>query len=81
MGTITLTFPDKVKSELKRFSWVNWSELARLEILKEKQKQKTYEELEKILSKSTLTQEEANKLADEISLSLAKRYKKMLETV
>ncbi len=80
MGTITLTFSDKVKSELKKFSWVNWSELARLEILKEKQKQKTYEELEKILSKSTLTQEDANKLADEISLSLAKRYKKMLET-
>jgi hypothetical protein len=80
MGTITLTFSDKVKSELKRFSWVNWSELARMEILKEKQKQKTYEELEKILSKSTLKQQDANKIADEISLSLAKRYKKMLET-
>lgn len=79
MGTITLTVSDKTKSELKRFSWVNWSELARQELLKEKEKQQVYEELEKILSKSKLTQKDADSLADEISISLAKRYKKILE--
>lgn len=25
MATVTLTFPDKTKAELKTFNWVNWS--------------------------------------------------------
>ena len=79
MGTITLTVSDKVKAELKRFSWVNWSELARKEVLQEKRKQESFEELEKILSKSQLTPADAKKLADEVSLSLAKRYRNLLE--
>jgi len=79
MGTMTLTLSDKLKAELKRFSWVNWSELARNELLKEAERQKLFEEVEKILLKSKLTKEDADKLADEVSLSLAKRYKKMLD--
>ncbi len=79
MGTMTLTLSDKLKAELKRFSWVNWSELARNELLKEAERQKLFEEVEKILLKSKLTKEDADKLADEVSLSLAKRYKKMLK--
>ena len=79
MGTITITLSNRVKSELKKFSWVNWSELAKVELIKEKQRQQLFEEVEKILSKSKLTEEDAEKLADEVSLSLAKRYKKMLE--
>ena len=79
MGTITITLSDEVKAELKRFSWVNWSELAKVELIKEEQKRKLFKEAEKILSKSKLTEEDAKKLADEVSLSLAKRYKKMLE--
>jgi cytochrome c553 len=68
-----------MKAELKRFSWVNWSELARIEILKEANRQKAFEEVEKILKKSKLTEENAQELADETSRALAKRYKKMLE--
>ena len=79
MGTITITLSNRVKSELKKFSWVNWSELAKVELAKVKQRQELFEEVEKILSKSKLTEEDAKKLADEVSLSLAKRYKKMLE--
>lgn len=79
MGTITITLSNRVKSELKKFSWVNWSELAKVELAKVKQRQELFEEVEKILSKSKLTEEDAEKLADEVSLSLAKRYKKMLE--
>lgn len=79
MGTITITLSDKLKAELKRFSWVNWSELAKIELIKEEQKRKLFKNVEKILSKSKLTEEDANKLADEVSHSLAKRYKKMME--
>ncbi|MFH0875602.1 MAG: hypothetical protein V1859_06705 [archaeon] len=34
MVSITLSVADEYKAELKRFSWVNWSELAREELLK-----------------------------------------------
>ena len=34
MPSVTFAIPDKVKSEMKKLSWVNWSELAREEILK-----------------------------------------------
>jgi len=34
MVTVTLTIPDSVKEELRRFSWVNWSEVARHEFIK-----------------------------------------------
>lgn len=79
MGTTTITLSNKIKAEIKRFSWINWSELARIEILKEAKRQQAFEEIEKILKKSKLTEEHAQQLADETSHALAKRYKKMLE--
>ncbi|MAE42740.1 hypothetical protein CMO93_03135 [Candidatus Woesearchaeota archaeon] len=34
MPSVTFAIPDKVKSEMKKLSWVNWSELAREEVIK-----------------------------------------------
>lgn len=34
MPTITLSLSERFKSEIKQFPWVNWSEVAREEILK-----------------------------------------------
>ena len=34
MASITLSVSDEFKSELKRFLWVNWSEIAREETMK-----------------------------------------------
>ena len=79
MGTITITLSSDVKAELKRFSWVNWSELARLETLKRLKQEKEIERFRKIVAKSKLTEGQAKKLADEVSLSLAKRYEKLLK--
>ena len=79
MGTITITLSNGVKSELKKFSWVNWSELARLETLKRLKQEKEIERFRNIVAKSKLTEGQAKKLADEVSLSLAKRYEKLLK--
>jgi hypothetical protein len=76
MASTVLTIPDEVRSELKRFSWVNWSELAREELLKQEKSIRDWKEFERIVSKSKLTQEQADKLADEASWALAKRYEK-----
>jgi len=34
MPSLTFAMPDEIKSEMKELAWVNWSELAREELLK-----------------------------------------------
>lgn len=79
MPTVTLTVPDDVKSELKRFSWVNWSEVAREEFVRQAKVREEFERFTKIVSKSKLAEEDVRELSDDVSLSLAKRYLKMLK--
>lgn len=78
MATTTITLSDKTKKELNQFSWVNWSEIARIAVLKEAKKQERYAHVEKILKKSKLNNEDVKELADEASNRLAKRYQKRL---
>jgi hypothetical protein len=77
MTTVTLTFSDDVKSELRRFSWVNWSELAREELLMQEKTREDFERFKAIVSKSKLTEEDAIELGRKVSESLHKRYKKL----
>jgi len=79
MATATLTIPDDTKKELDSFSWINWSEVARESFLKGLRRDKAWEEVERIVSKSKLTQEQADKISDKINTSLAKRYEALLK--
>lgn len=79
MASAVLTIQDEVKSELKRFSWINWSELAREELIKQEARLKSWKEVEKILSNSKLTEEQAMKLAEEMKESLAKKYRELFK--
>jgi hypothetical protein len=74
MGTVTITLSEGIKAELKRFSWVNWSEIVRLETLKRLQQEKEIERFRKIVSKSKLTQEQAEEFANEVKEGMAKRH-------
>lgn len=75
MASVTFALPDDKKAEMKSLTWINWSELARLEVLKRIEQEKEIETFRSIVSKSTLTKAQAKKLADEVNRSLAKRYK------
>lgn len=55
MASATITMPDEIKNEIKRFSWVNWSEVAREELIKESKRIKLLEELEELTKDSTIT--------------------------
>ena len=77
MPTITLTVPDNVKSELNRFSWVNWSEVAREALVKEDKLREAYEQFRKIVSKSKLTEKDALELGRAVNKSLHERYTKL----
>ena len=75
MPTITLTVPDNLKSELNRFSWVNWSEVAREALVKEDKLREAYEEFRRIVSKSKLTEKDALELGNKVKASMHKRLK------
>ena len=77
MVTVTLTISDEVKGELKRFSWINWSEVARQKYILQEELAKEWKKAGDALSSSKLTEEEAFKLADEFKERLAKRYLKL----
>jgi hypothetical protein len=77
MASVTFALPDNVKAEMKRLSWINWSELARLEILEKLKQEQDIETFRRIVSRSKLTEKQAQKLAEEVNRSLAKRYEKL----
>ena len=79
MVSITVPMEEEFKARIEQFPWVNWSEAAREEVTKRKELLERFEEAEKILEKSKLAQEEADKLADKVNLSLAKKYEKLLK--
>ena len=79
MASAVLTISNDLKSALKRFSWVNWSELARQELIRQEERLKAWKEVERLVKKSQLTQEQADKLSDKVNWSLAKRYEELLK--
>lgn len=74
MPTATLTLPDEIKSELKKFSWVNWSEVARESILERSAREERFKRFDDLLDKSDLTDELAFRLADELKRKVAKKH-------
>ena len=71
MATITLAVPDDLKHRLLAFPEINWSEVARQSFM---QKIADMEFLRKFKAKSTLTEEEALKLGEDLNKKLAKKY-------
>ena len=75
MAEVTIRIPDELK-ELALMKKINW-ELAISRKLNEELEELA--RMKRIVSKSKLTEEQANKLSDEINFSLAKRYSKLLK--
>ena len=76
MATITLKISDNFKGTVNRLSWVNWSELARKTLIRELELSDALEEAKKIVSKSRLTLEDANRLSEKIKSSMHDNLKK-----
>ena len=62
MVSITFSIDAKFKQEMQRFSWINWSEVARDIFFKKLKKQEELERLDKLLKNSELTDENIIKL-------------------
>ena len=75
MGSVTFSVDEGLKSDLDHFSWVNWSEVARAEILKDLERSSDLEKFLKIVSKSKFTEKDAELLSVKVKESMHKRLK------
>ena len=73
MVNITLSIPEDLKKAMEKFPEINWSEVARNSI-KKKIAQLSF--LKGFRLQSEITADEALKLGQEVSQSLANRYKR-----
>jgi len=71
MGNITLSIPDVVHKQMKHFSEVKWSEIARKAII---EKLELLQMAEELAQKSKLTQDDVKKFNKKIKASASKRF-------
>jgi len=73
MTNVTFAVPDDLHEIMKKHSEIKWSEVARRAIW---DKAKEIELLEKIVSKSRLTEEDALEIGKKVNRSMHERFKK-----
>lgn len=71
MTNMTLSLPEELHVKMKQFSEIKWSEIARKAI---ESKIRDLENLEKLVSKSKLTQKDVEEFSKKIKKSAAKRF-------
>lgn len=71
MVSITLAIPKEMKKEMELYPEINWSAVARAAI---QRKIQILKEMDKILSKSELTEEDALRLGRKVSKKVARRF-------
>lgn len=77
MANVSFTITEELKAKMDKFSWINWSEVAREEAIKREMLHEDFEEFNKIVSKSKLTEEDAMKLAREVNAGMYRKLKKL----
>ena len=76
MTSLTLSISENLKNKMKELKYINWSEVARAAII---DKIRLLEKMEKFLSKSALTEEDAVKYGRMIKKRQWSRTKGMLK--
>jgi hypothetical protein len=71
MGNITLSVPDEIHKEMRHFSEVRWSEVARKAIV---ERIETLRLAEKLAKKSKLTEEDVKNFSKRINSLATKRF-------
>jgi hypothetical protein len=71
MASLTLSIPEELKHKMEHIKYVNWSAVARKAIM---EKVEILEKMDKILSKSTLTEADTIKYGRIINKRIWKRH-------
>ena len=77
MVSVALRISDEFRSEIDRLPWVNWSEIAREEVLRQLEVQENFKVFNRIVSKSKLAEEDAINLGIEVNKSLRRKYREL----
>ena len=77
MANVSLTVPNELKAKMDKFPWINWSEVAREEAIKREMLHEDFEEFNRIVSKSKLTEKDALELARKVNEGMHKKLKKL----
>lgn len=77
MTNVSLTVPEELKAKMDKFPWINWSEVAREEAIKREMLHEGFEEFNRIVSKSKLTEQGAMELAKLVKSGIHKNLKKL----
>jgi membrane carboxypeptidase/penicillin-binding protein len=72
MVSVALRISDEVKSLFDKLPWVNWSEIAREEMIKKEQREEALEEALHIVSSSQFTEADADLMSDKVKRSMQK---------
>jgi hypothetical protein len=76
MVSLTLKITNDFKTLIDKLTWINWSELARDEIQKKLEEERSVETFKKIIAKSKLTQEDADRLSENVKQSMHQSLKR-----
>ena len=76
MASIMASLPDSLKVDIERFSWVNWSEVARGALIKKIKRLEALEKFEKLLENSEFTEEDMLKLSSTVKEERFKQLKR-----
>jgi hypothetical protein len=72
MVNITLSVPEELKRKMEEFPEINWSEIARRSII---ERVELLEKMNKLLSKSKLTEEDALRFGKEVNKSVSRKFR------
>ena len=73
MASVTLTVSEETKADLKRFTWVNWSEVAREAVTGHENAARDFERFRRLVAKSKLSKEDAEALSKKVKSSMHRR--------
>lgn len=76
MPSVTFSIPEEIKLGMKQLSWVNWSELARQEVLIWNERTELFKELEELTKDSTLTDADCLRVGELVKEKIWKRLEK-----
>jgi hypothetical protein len=76
MVSLTLKITNDFKALVDKLTWINWSELARDEVLKKLDEERSIARFKQIIAKSKLTQEDADRLSEEVKRSMHQTLKR-----
>ena len=76
MVSLTLKITNEFKALIDKLTWINWSELARDEVLKKLEEERSVETFKKIIAKSRMTKEDADQLSENVKQSMHQSLKR-----